>query len=211
MGTFLMMMANLMDIFDGQIARSLSGRHPALGIIGAKMDTYTDVVSHFVVPAALLINLGNQKAFYILLGALWICTGIVRQSYFEVCPRSCNNQCIFGITSDYMPVVTALAMHLLSIIGKENQLIVLSVAIMIMIWASLSLTIRSRRYAGMGLLVVTTYNISVTISCLLQIMWAETALGPMQWSSFTGLSFIVHLLLAYPCYFRYVELNTSEG
>ena len=70
--------ASLADIVDGPIARSTPGRHPSFGVVGSKLDCYSDIVSHFVVPASLLMHISDLNALCIALAALYICAGILR-------------------------------------------------------------------------------------------------------------------------------------
>jgi phosphatidylserine synthase len=71
--------ANVADIIDGPIARSTSNRHPAFSVIGCKLDCYSDLVSHFVVPASLLMHISDSNPVFCALAALYVCTGIMRQ------------------------------------------------------------------------------------------------------------------------------------
>ena len=204
--------ANIADILDGPIARSLPKRHPAFSVIGSKLDTYSDMVSHFVVPASLLMQLSGMDILYVGLATIWVVTGIVRQSYFEVIERCDDGSCIFGVTSDYMPPLFALALHLLPICGPEGRanwvLPALAACTLFMIYGSLTFSLKSRRYGGWGLFTVTMYNLSLCVSMAIMWAWGSfSVITPVGIWSFAGLSLLVHLLLAYPCYFRYVEIN----
>jgi phosphatidylserine synthase len=212
MGLMLNMAANLADILDGPIARSLPKRHPSLSAIGSKLDTYSDMVSHFVVPASLLMQLSSLDLLYVGLATIWVVTGIVRQSYFEVIERCDDGECIFGVTSDYMPPLFAMSMHLLPVVGVAGLanwvLPALAGSTLFMIYGSLTLSMKTRRYGGFGLTTVTLFNASLCISMAVMLMRGSLATGaPLGLWSFEGLSLGVHLLLAYPCYFRFVELN----
>jgi len=70
--------ASLADIVDGPIARSTPGRHPAFAAVGSKLDCYSDIVSHFVVPASLLMHFSDLSAVCTALAALYVCAGILR-------------------------------------------------------------------------------------------------------------------------------------
>ena len=202
------MLANILDITDGQIARAMPGRHPALGIVGAKLDTHSDVVSHCVVPACLLMRLSDVNWLITAIGLCWVIAGVFRQAYFEVSGRLESGTCIFGMTTDYMPTLVAISMHLMTIIGRSNVIIILTAITILMTFGCLSHSLRSRRYSGYGLLWVEVFNGSLTVSCLALTWMGESVLaGKNPWLSFPALSFVVHTLLAYPCYFRFVELN----
>lgn len=206
------MAASLGDILDGPIARSLKQRHPTFSVMGAKLDTYSDMVSHFVVPASLLMHLSNLDMLYVGLATIWVLTGIVRQSYFEVIERCDDGACTFGVTSDYTVSLCALALHLIPILGRVNiaNYIVptLAVCILFMIYASLTFSLKSRRYSGFGLFTVTLFNVSLTISCL--IMWLLGSFDtqqPLGMCSFEGFSLIFHIIIGYPCYYKFIEIN----
>ncbi|ELU00047.1 hypothetical protein CAPTEDRAFT_222024 [Capitella teleta] len=211
-GIVLNMAANLADILDGPIARSLPKRHPSLSMIGSKLDTYSDMVSHFVVPASLLMQMSSLDLLYVGLATIWVMTGIVRQSYFEVIERCDNGDCIFGVTSDYMPPLFALSLHLLPIVGPSGManwvLPALAGCTLFMIYGSLTLSMKTRRYGGLGLLTVTLYNLSLCLTIAIMVARGTFNIAtPLGFWSFEGLSLVVHLMLAYPCYFRFIELN----
>jgi len=81
--------ASLADIVDGPIARSTPGRHPAFAVVGCKLDCYSDIVSHFVVPASLLMHVSDMNALCTALAAVYVCAGILRHvSSFPLGPTS---------------------------------------------------------------------------------------------------------------------------
>jgi len=86
--------ASLADIVDGPIARSTPDRHPAFAVVGSKLDCYSDIVSHFVVPASLLMHISDVNALCTALAALYVCAGILRHvsssdSYTFAFPSNC--------------------------------------------------------------------------------------------------------------------------
>ena len=210
-GMMLNLCANLADILDGPIARSLPHRHPTFSVLGAKLDTYSDMVSHYVVPASLIMHMSRLDLLYVGLATIWVITGIVRQSYLEVIERCDDGACIFGVTSDYMPPLCSLALHVLPLSGGQVHywtLPALAACTLFMIYGSLTFSLKSRRYDGFGLLTVTLYNVSLCVSMAL--FWLRGSLeaqAPTGLYSFEGISLLLHLLLAYPCYFKFVELN----
>ena len=78
LGMSLNVAASVADIMDGPIARSTPGRHPAFAVVGSKLDCYSDIVSHFVVPASLLMHISDLTVVYTALAALYVCAGILR-------------------------------------------------------------------------------------------------------------------------------------
>jgi len=83
------------------------------------------------------------------------------------------------------------------------MLLVLAACLAALSFTSLTFVLRSRRYDGLGLLAVGAYNASLCASC-----FALLAFHDLE--NFVPISaglFVFHALLAYPCYFRFVELN----
>ena len=78
LGMSLNVAASLADVVDGPIARSTPGRHAAFAVVGAKLDCYSDIVSHFVVPASLLMHVSDLNAACTALAAIYVCAGIMR-------------------------------------------------------------------------------------------------------------------------------------
>jgi len=70
--------ASLADIVDGPIARLTPGRHPSFAAVGSKLDCYSDIVSHFVVPASLMMHMSDLSVLCTALAALYVCAGILR-------------------------------------------------------------------------------------------------------------------------------------
>jgi len=122
---------------------------------------------------------------------------------FEVTGRCENGTCIYGMTSDYNVTVYVLSMHLLPVIGRNSMLILLAACLALLIYASLTFVLRSRRYDGVDLLAVAIYNVSLCASCVALLVFQDVE-NFLHMS--TGL-FLFHAALAYPCYFRFVELN----
>jgi len=192
--------ANIMDIVDGPIARATPGRNHAYSLVGSKLDCYSDLVSHFVVPASLLMHIHDLAPVSVILAMLYVCSGIMRQSLFEVTPRCDEGQCIFGVTSDYMVAIYALTMHLRPFVPPGLLPHILSACVVLMIFLCLTFSLRSRRYSGFGLVTVTIFNLLLCGSCgLLAVLEGNEATAAL-------VTLPVLLLLAYPCYFRFVEV-----
>ena len=107
------------------------------------------------------------------------------------------------MTSDYNVTVYVLAMHLSPLIGRHFMLILLAACLAVLIFASLTFVLRSRRFGGIDLLVVAAYNFSLCASCVALLVFQDV-------ENFVHMSvalFLFHTALAYPCYFRFVELN----
>jgi len=107
------------------------------------------------------------------------------------------------MTSDYNVTVYVLSMHLLPVIGRHWMLILLAACLALLIFASLTFVLRSRRYGGVDLAAVAAYNFSLCASCVALLVFRDV-------ENFVQMSvalFLFHTALAYPCYFRFVELN----
>ena len=84
LGLTMSTLASLADILDGPIARSSYGRKQPVRTVGKYLDTYSDVISHFVVPASLLMEVSDLNPACVLLAALFVCTGVLRHACHEV-------------------------------------------------------------------------------------------------------------------------------
>jgi len=107
------------------------------------------------------------------------------------------------MTSDYNVTVYVLAMHLLPVVGRHWMLVLLAACLAVLIYASLTFVLRSRRYDGVDLLAVAAYNSSLCASCVALLVFQDV-------ENFVHMSaglFVFHAVFAYPCYFRFVELN----
>jgi len=114
-----------------------------------------------------------------------------------------NGTCIYGLTSDYNVTVYVLAMHLLPVVGRYWIVTVLDACLIVLIYTSLTFVLRSRRYEGLDLVPVAGFNVSLWGSCVVLLVFQGV-------DNFVPLSlglFLIHAALAYPCYFRFVELN----
>lgn len=161
----LNVLANICDIIDGPIARSTPGRHPSFSVVGSKLDCYSDLVSHFVVPASLLMHINDLAPLSILLAMMYVCCGIFRHSLFEVTGRCDDGRCIFGVTSDYMVALYCVVMHFRPLLPHSLIAAVLQISVLVMMFLCLTFSLRSRRYSGFGLATVTAYNVLLAISC----------------------------------------------
>jgi len=126
------------------------------------------------------------------------------QSLFEVTGRCENGTCIYGMTSDYNVTVYVLAMHLLPAVERHTMLVLLAACLAVLIYASLTFVVRSRRYGGVDLLAVAAYNLSLGTSCVALLLFQDAEYFVLM----SVALFLFHAALAYPCYFRFVELNT---
>ena len=122
---------------------------------------------------------------------------------FEVTGRCANGTCIYGMSSDYNVTVYVLAMHLQPVIGRSCMLLLLAACLAALIYASLTFTVRSRRYDAADLVAVAAYNASLCVSCVALLAFHDAP----NFVHASAALFVFHALLAYPCYFRFVELN----
>ena len=122
---------------------------------------------------------------------------------FEVTGRCENGTCIYGMTSDYNVTVYVLAMHLLPVVGLDWTLVLLAACLAALVSTSLTFVLRSRRYAGRHLVAVAAYNVSLCGSCVALLLLQDLE----HFVLVSAGLFLWHAALAYPCYFRFVELN----
>jgi len=76
--------AVVFDWSDGLIARRLKGRTAERRAFGAQLDSLIDVVSFSVVPAVLLLSVGDFSPLFIPGAFVIVATGVIRLSYFNV-------------------------------------------------------------------------------------------------------------------------------
>ena len=84
----LPVIALMLDIFDGYVAR-LQARHQSL--LGADLDSLADIVSFGVAPAVLGYTLGLRGLWDVLCLTWFICCGISRLARFNVTSSALTN------------------------------------------------------------------------------------------------------------------------
>lgn len=113
-------LATLADILDGPIARSSHERRQSVCTVGKYLDTYSDVISHFVVPASLLMEMSDLSPVCVLLASLFVCTGVLRHACHEIVERLDGDSCTYGVTSDYLVSTFAITMHLALVVEAQT-------------------------------------------------------------------------------------------
>jgi len=107
------------------------------------------------------------------------------------------------MTSDYNVTVYVLAMHLLPVLGRDWMLLLLASCLAVLLFTSLTFVLRSRRFDGVSLIAVAAFNVSLCASCV-----ALLALQDVEnFEHASAALCLFHAALAYPCYFRFVEIN----
>ena len=76
--------AVVFDWSDGLIARRMTGRTDEQRAFGAQLDSLIDLVSFSIVPALLLLSVGDFGPWYVPGVFAIVATGVIRLSYFNV-------------------------------------------------------------------------------------------------------------------------------
>lgn len=76
--------AVLFDWYDGIIARRLKGRTKVQGDFGAQLDSMIDIVSFGILPAIILLSLGDYNIWFLPGAFVIIAASAIRLTYFNV-------------------------------------------------------------------------------------------------------------------------------
>lgn len=72
------------DMFDGRIARKMTGRTDDEKSFGIQIDSLCDLICFTVLPAIIAYNLGGNKILAVASGAALILCGVIRLGFFNV-------------------------------------------------------------------------------------------------------------------------------
>jgi len=76
--------AIVFDWSDGIVARRMKRRTAERRAFGAQLDSLIDVVSFSVMPAVLLLSVGDFSPWFLPVAFVIVATGVIRLSYFNV-------------------------------------------------------------------------------------------------------------------------------
>lgn len=79
-----LLVAGLLDAFDGRIARTKKNRTDAQKRFGIQIDSLNDVVCFGVLPAAIGVALGNGEAWLLTTMSFFALAALIRLAYFNV-------------------------------------------------------------------------------------------------------------------------------
>lgn len=152
--------AVLCDWYDGLAARATPGRSESHRLIGAQMDSLTDLVTSTVAPAILLLSVGDFSA-WLYPGALAIImAGVLRLSYFNVFGVD-KNGTYAGITIDNSPIVIAAIFLLHSFLNHNAFVAVLYATVLVMAFLHVA-PIRTGKLGPVWNYIFTAYVVAMT-------------------------------------------------
>ena len=81
---FCLLFSGFCDMFDGKVARTKKDRTEDEKNYGIQLDSLSDIVCFGVLPAVILLSLGNIKIWKMVIAALFVLCGLIRLAYFNV-------------------------------------------------------------------------------------------------------------------------------
>lgn len=98
-----LMLAGLLDAFDGRIARTKKGRTDAEKRFGIQIDSLNDLVCFGVLPAAIGWSIGCQRLWFLATMSFFTLCALIRLAYFNVTEEERqdktaeNRSCYLGV------------------------------------------------------------------------------------------------------------------
>ena len=102
-----LMLAGLLDAFDGRIARTKKGRTDAEKRFGIQIDSLNDLVCFGVLPAAIGWSTGCQRLWFLATMSFFTLCALIRLAYFNVTEEERqdktaeNRSCYLGVPVIY--------------------------------------------------------------------------------------------------------------
>ena len=157
-----MLWAVLTDWYDGLIARATPGRSESHKLIGIQMDSLVDLVNSAVVPATLLLSIGEFSAWFYPGALAIIMAGVLRLAYFNVFGVDKNGK-YAGITIDNSPYAVSLVFLLHGILNHDAFAAVLYVVIVVFAFLHVA-PIRTRKLGKIWYYIITVYVVMMTVA-----------------------------------------------
>ena len=126
-----MLWSVLLDWYDGLVARAIPGRSESHKLVGGHMDSLVDLFSSAVVPATLLLSVGDFSPWFYPGALAIIMAGVLRLSYFGVFGVDSNGT-YAGVTIDNSPIVLSAIFFLESFLDHGAFVGILYVAVLAM-------------------------------------------------------------------------------
>ena len=165
-----MLWAVLMDWYDGLIARAALGRSESHKLVGVHMDSLVDLVTSAVVPATLLLSVGEFSAWFYPGALAIIMAGVLRLAYFDVFGVD-KNDTVAGVAIDNSPYVVAVVFLFESFLNHDVFAAVLYTAIVVLAFLHVA-PIRTAKLRGIWPYIVTVYVVVMT-GAYSFIMWVQ--------------------------------------
>jgi CDP-diacylglycerol--serine O-phosphatidyltransferase len=165
-----MLWAVLMDWYDGLVARAAPGRSESHKLVGVHMDSLVDLVTSTVVPAILLLSVGEFSAWFYPGALAIIMAGVLRLAYFDVFGVD-KNGTIAGITIDNSPYAVAAVFLLEGFLSSDVFAAVLYTVIVVFAFLHVA-PIRTVKLRGIWYYIVTAYVVMMTVGYSF-ILWTQ--------------------------------------
>ena len=123
--------AVVFDWSDGRVARHMKGRSAERRAFGAQLDSLIDIVSFSVVPALLLLRLGDYGPWFVPGAFVVLASGVIRLAYFNVFGLI-GDATYRGLPLDTNILVLALLFVFLPLVDQTAFAVALYVALMIL-------------------------------------------------------------------------------
>ena len=158
-----LMVAGICDLFDGTVARRCK-RTEEEKLFGVELDSLIDVVNFLVFPVIILLSLGINSWYSILVYILYILFGVARLAFFNITTEDMNKPRKYyeGLPVTYAALLFPI-IYLLSYLLKQDifNLIYLLSAFIISILFIIRVKIPKPRLVSSLLLIVVAIIITV--------------------------------------------------
>lgn len=112
-GAMLLALAGICDLFDGPVARKVSGRTAKDKAFGVQIDSLADVIISLILPVTIIYNMVDKKYAHlaIVAGVVYVVCGVIRLAYFNITVEE-NMKYYSGIPVTYMALILPLLIFL---------------------------------------------------------------------------------------------------
>ncbi|MBP0111022.1 CDP-alcohol phosphatidyltransferase family protein [Bradyrhizobium vignae] len=126
--------AVLADHLDGFVAGRTKGRDPDVAKMGASLDGFADIVYGAVLPAVIVVQVGQASPLAHVIATMLLVAGAIRLSYFANFGRSWDD-CFLGVPLSYDVPFLALLFLLKPLIPAEAFADVVSIGFLLLAMA----------------------------------------------------------------------------
>ena len=152
--------AVLFDWLDGIVARRMKDRTKEQETLGAQLDSLIDIVSFGVLPAILLLSYGDYGLWYLPGAFIFIASGAIRLSYFNVYGLI-DNKSYLGLSVDSNGLIIPLIFLFESFFSQANFSVILYALLLVLSALNLS-SIRVNKLGGRWIYAVVVYVLILT-------------------------------------------------
>jgi len=161
MAIVAMLWASLLDWYDGLVARKTKERSEFHKLVGGRLDSLVDLISLAVVPATLLLSVGEFSGWFYPGALIIIMAGVLRLAHFDVFGVD-RNGTISGVSLDFSPYAIA-AVFLCEGFLDHNVFAVALYATTVVLSLLHVAPIRTAKLTGLWYYIVTAYVAVMTV------------------------------------------------